>query len=417
MKPEDIILPSPLAKDDVKSIILGACFFASGGGGPLQMALNMLDRMPEEAFSDKSLTPINADELEDDKMAFVVCDMGSPDQAIKYGKGYSAPVNAFKALKGYLEKKGEKVSYLMPIEMGAVNTLLPYYIASKWKAETGEEIRVINGDPSSRSVPTIGLTLLHTKGNRIPICPAVVASDGEEEFESQLFEDPNIDPDTLQYAAGKFVAGWDKVGGLACYPARGSDLKNEEGKNQLIRGSMGLAWKTGQMIRNGEPLENLQKFLQEMEPPIKIYMLIEDAMNVPPEEILDIGKYLLQNQQTEESLYVYYENENLLVWRPAKDERLMGDLRAMGPDIISFLTSRDKTPITGGGVVPKGTPVSNADTLLNYRYTVIGMNAHNNIRNPPMVINFVKTIEETIRQIDKKAINITEYYPIEELNP
>ena len=200
MKPEDIILPSPLAKDDLKNIIYGSCFFASGGGGPLKMAIDFLDKMNFDS-DDKKLICINTDQIDPDKKAFIVADMGSPDQALEHHLGYTAPVNAYKALKDYLKNKGETVSYLLPFELGAVNTLLPFYIVSK----VDDDIQVINGDPAGRSVPTIGMTLFHTKGVPIAICPAAVASDSDrntQKYKTIIFDDPDIDPDDLEYKAG-----------------------------------------------------------------------------------------------------------------------------------------------------------------------------------------------------------------------
>lgn len=135
---QDIELPNPLTPEDIKKIIYGACFMGSGGGGPLGMALKLHSKIKESVYY------INPNEMESNKKGFVVCDVGSPKHAKKdSGLGDTAPVNAFNTMKEYLENKGDTVSYLLPMELGTVNTLLPLYIASKLK-ETGEKILVVN---------------------------------------------------------------------------------------------------------------------------------------------------------------------------------------------------------------------------------------------------------------------------------
>ena len=96
--------------------------------------------------------------------------MGSPDAA-KEGKGFTAPVNVYQVMANLMSGQGTQVSYLMPVELGAVNTLLPFFVA----AQMANPLPVINADPSGRAVPQLDMTLLDVAG--LPICPAAVASD------------------------------------------------------------------------------------------------------------------------------------------------------------------------------------------------------------------------------------------------
>jgi len=221
--------PFPLSNSDLKNIVYGACFFASGGGGPIAMALDFLKKI------NKTVYFINTDRLEPDKYCVAIADMGSPDAA-KEGKGYTAPFNVFEVLSAYLEKQGDDAAYLLPFELGAVNTLIPFYVASKMDSP----IPVINADPSGRAVPELEMTLLDLAGT--PICPGAVASDTAPDgtYQSQMFF--NLDPGQLEDESRDVVIGYGGVGGLACYPIIGSQLNstNPDNEKKLIQGPWGF---------------------------------------------------------------------------------------------------------------------------------------------------------------------------------
>ena len=108
-----------LNKDDLKALIYGACFFASGGGGPISMALQFLTKI------NKDVPLIQRQTLSANEKIVILADMGSPDAATE-GRGYTAPVNAYKTISAYIkEKESKDIAYFMPIETGAVNSLIP----------------------------------------------------------------------------------------------------------------------------------------------------------------------------------------------------------------------------------------------------------------------------------------------------
>jgi len=418
--------PTILKREDLKAIILGSCFFASGGGGPLQTALHYMEKIPDKAFDDGKVKIISTDKLENDKLAVVVCDVGSPDAMMKNPDlGNTVPIDAYQELKQNGGIEGE-VAYLLPIEIGAINTLVPFYVA----AFVDDDLHIINGDPSGRAVPTIGLTLLHTSGEQtVPICPAAVATGLSPKERKQVYKNKNIDPYLLEYAAGTMIKQGGKVGGLACYPVKGELLKTPgnteivtDTRNRLIQGTIGLCWEVGKMMLKDQDektdhldfIEQLWKLLKSHN--IKSYILIEEATAYPPARgdstmILDVGKYIMKSGDQE--LWIYFENENLMAYQPAKETPpdippLMALFSAMAPDTISFLTATDD-------IYPAGTPVSNADVHPCQKYTVLGLAADRRVRNEPMIINFGKTINEILQQIEPGTHEILTYFPIEGL--
>jgi len=164
-----------LNRDDLKALIYGACFFASGGGGPISMALQFLTKI------DKNIPLIQSQALKPDEKIVILADMGSPDAATE-GRGYTAPVNAYKTISSYIQKTDNKdIAYFMPIETGAVNSLIPFFISS----QLDTPVPVVDADPSGRAVPQLNETLLDI--NAQAICPAAVASDTEASMGYPVF--------------------------------------------------------------------------------------------------------------------------------------------------------------------------------------------------------------------------------------
>tara|TARA_B110001454_G_scaffold67805_2_gene66154 strand:+ start:4989 stop:5582 length:594 start_codon:yes stop_codon:yes gene_type:complete len=164
-----------LNRDDLKSLIYGACFFASGGGGPISMALQFLTKI------DKNIPLIQSQALKPDEKIVILADMGSPDAATE-GRGYTAPVNAYKTISSYIQKTDNKdIAYFMPIETGAVNSLIPFFISS----QLDTPVPVVDADPSGRAVPQLNEILLDI--NAQAICPAAVASDTEASMGYPVF--------------------------------------------------------------------------------------------------------------------------------------------------------------------------------------------------------------------------------------
>lgn len=150
-----IAQPFPVEKSDLKKIVYGACFFASGGGGPISMAIDFLDKI------NKTVYFINTDKLELDKYCIAIVDMGSPD-AGKEGKGYTAPVNVFKVMADYLSKQGDAVSCILPLNSALLILLFHFMWLPRWIWP----IPVINADPAGRAVPELEMTLLTAAGTR-----------------------------------------------------------------------------------------------------------------------------------------------------------------------------------------------------------------------------------------------------------
>lgn len=384
----------PLTNSDLTNIVFGACFFASGGGGPVSMAQTFLSRITKTVYF------INTEDLASGELALVVADMGSPDAA-KEGKGFTAPVNVYQVMAQLMSGQGTAISYLMPIELGAVNTLLPFFVASQMDTP----LPVINADPSGRAVPQLDMTLLDVAG--LPICPAAVASDTDPasgQYQSTLFY--NLTPEQLEDQSRDVVVSYGGVGGLACYPIDGGQLNrnNPVNEDRLIQGSIGLCWNIGQQILKYEPLLNLQRLLSSFSV-YNIQFITGTITKIDNRTHggFDVGKVIVTDSNGNE-FWIYYKNESLLAWDPQFNQP-----RAIAPDGIVFLLAQDFE-------FPVGTPVTNADIQQGISYTIMGLGAFEKLRNPTLEALFLQNIQEVLAAFPEDHVSVTQYIPIENLN-
>jgi len=157
-----------LMKKDINYIVHGACFLGSGGGGSVGLALLFIDNMISDA---DVMYYVNPDNLESHRNVSLVAVLGSPEKMLD-GFGQTAALNAFYEMNNYLAQFGqEPLGYLMPVEMGAINTLIPFIISAS------KGIAVINGDPSGRAVPEMSMNLFNI--NKLSLNPVILTSDTE----------------------------------------------------------------------------------------------------------------------------------------------------------------------------------------------------------------------------------------------
>jgi len=394
MRKELVHQSFPLTNTDLTNIVFGACFFASGGGGPVSMAQTFLSRITKTVYF------INTEDLDSGKLALIVADMGSPDAA-KEGKGFTSPVNVYNVMATLMSGQGVDISYLMPIELGAVNTLLPFFVAS----QLDNPLPVINADPSGRAVPQLDMTLLDVAG--LSICPAAVASDTDPttgQYQSQLFY--NLTPEQLEDQSRNVVVSYGGVGGLACYPIDGSQLNRDIPGNEdrLIQGSIGLCWNIGQQILTYQSLLNLQRLLDSFSV-YNIQFITGTITKIDNRTSggFDVGKITVTDN-TGADFWIYYKNESLLAWDPTYNQP-----RAMAPDGIVFMLAQEYE-------FPAGTPVTNADIQQGISYTIMGLGAFEKLRNATLENLFLQNIQQVLAAFPEDHISITQYIPIENLN-
>lgn len=402
--PHESSLDSKLVTlEDMKALIYGGCFLASGGGGPISMGLMFHQKIQRD------VPLLTAAELTKGKMAAMIADLGSPDKA-KEGYGYTAPVNAFHALDAYLEKtKGESLSYFIPAEIGAVNTLIPFYIAA---TVTDKALAVVNGDSVGRAVPQLNETVFANNG--IPCCPAVVASDDQtahccefsgKPFKSKLFKD--LSPTELENAARDVVSdpAYHQVGGMGLWPVSSDFLQSSAGTAALIQNSVSDAIRLGRTILSYLGDQAISDTLTNLG--IDNYQFMTGTLTQMDNRTsggFDVGKMTFTREDNSE-FWVYYKNESLLAWDPAESRPM-----AIAPDCINMVLAKSTDDYQAG------TPLSTADVIQGNTLTVWGTACSKKMRVDRLEALFLRDIHQILSAFPEDKVTITQYIPIEVLN-
>lgn len=391
-----------LTKKDMSYISYGACFLGSGGGGSIGLAMLFIDKMLNNA---DVMTYVNPDDLEATKNISFIATLGSPDKMFE-GFGQTASLNAFLEMNNYLAQSGqEPLGYLIPVEMGAINTLIPFIISAR------KGISVINGDPCGRAAPEMSMNLFNI--NKLPLNPIILTSDTGDSGHYQKTITQAEDADDAESQARLFAKSHNYLAGMACYPMRGADLNCSilSGKNQakFIQGTVGLAWNLGRNMIESRNYHEFLAFLDSFS--LTGYTLFEGIIINKEERTIsgfDAGKITVSNK--DETFFIYYKNESLLAWNSTRK-----CYAAMGPDSINFLARKDAQPLSNADI--NSNPKKNPKNIpLGTEIGIIGLCAFEKLQNTVLVNLFLANIQETLTAFPEDQIPIPDrYIPLSDL--
>jgi DUF917 family protein len=391
-----------LTKKDISYIVYGACFLASGGGGPIGLALLFMDKMINDA---DVMYYVNPDNLEKNKNIAFVAGLGSPDKIFE-GFGQTVSLNAFREMNDYLTQSGQKpLGYLIPVEMGAMNTLIPFIISAR------KGIAVINGDPCGRAAPEMSMNLFNI--NKLPLNPVILTSDSDESGYYQKLIVQVKDADDAENQARQFAKSHNSTAGMACYPMQGADLNcsilSVKNQAKFIQWTVGLAWNLGRNMIESRNYNGFMGFLNSFS--LTSHKLFEGIITNKEERKIsgfDAGKITVSNG--DETLFIYYKNESLLAWNVTRKCYV-----AMGPDSINFLAKKDAQPFSNADI--HSDPEKNPKNIpLGTEVGIIGLCAYEKLKNAVLVGLFLSNIKETLAAFAEDQIPApNNYIPLSDL--
>lgn len=385
-----------LMKKDINYIVHGACFLGSGGGGSVGLALLFIDNMISDA---DVMYYVNPDNLESHRNVSLVAVLGSPEKMLD-GFGQTAALNAFHEMNNYLAQFGqEPLGYLMPVEMGAINTLIPFIISAS------KGIAVINGDPSGRAVPEMSMNLFNI--NKLSLNPVILTSDTENSGRYQKIAIQVKNASDAENQARQFAKSNNNIAGIACYPMQGSDLNcsmlSDKNLAKFIQWTVGFAWHLGRDIVESRNYNKFLEFLDSFSLPS--YKLFEGIITRKEERTIsgfDAGKITITNG--DETFFVYYKNESLLAWNVTKKCYV-----AMGPDSINFLAKKNAQPFTNADI--NSNPKKNHKNIpLGTDIGIIGLAAYGKMQDTVIVNLFLSSIQETLAAFPEDHVPVPDSY-------
>jgi DUF917 family protein len=338
---------------DMDDLARGAAFLGTGGGGDPYCGRLFAQHMMR-THGEPNLMPVA--ELPDDANCFMVAMMGAPTVIIeKLMNGKDAEL----AVSRLEQATGRKADFIIPAEIGGVNSTLPIAFA----AQRG--LPIIDGDGMGRAFPEIQMATFNVYG--VPICPVVLAND---HMESVVIETPDA---KSAEDIGRAVA---MRMGLAVMFS-GYVMTGAQVKQAAVPGTISLALGIGRAIREGrhagDPVDAILRFLRTTEYFKHCGVLFDGKVVDLLRETtrgFSVGKCVLEALDgSGKTMEVTFQNEHLVA-------RSDGRVLTIVPDLICMVDRETAEPIT--------------TEALRYgqRLKVIGVSAAPQMRTPAALAVF-----------------------------
>ncbi|MDP3847270.1 MAG: DUF917 domain-containing protein [Pseudomonas sp.] len=379
-----------LGRIDLEPLLLGGCFFGSGGGGTLLSARHLVahfrqgDYYPSERI--RIVTVAEAVNGESVMLAY----MGAPE-AIADCMYPDGPVRAIQLVQERLAREGRELAYLVPPESGALGFVVACLVAARLG------LAVIDADGAGRAVPS--LPMLTFAAAQVTPRPAFLVSQTGLSVELNVTpqETPGKAPDYANDAAviieqmmRPIVADpqFGEFGGLAIWIMAPGLLA----KALPIQGTLARALTLGRALQRGQiaTAQAMIAFLQQQFG-LQAYAISGtghfESAEVSTAGGFDIGKVHIRDGETRIS--VIYENESLLAWDNLSPQPL-----SMAPDSIAyFVEGPGNAVLSNGDVVQADGSISPA--LQQRRVTLLAWQAEPQLREPGGLIlwSFMQLLE------------------------
>ncbi|RLT93242.1 DUF917 domain-containing protein [Ketobacter sp.] len=365
-------------KEDMEIIVNGASFLASGGGGGVQSANDVIKNIV--SFADQ-VAVAEPHEVHDDARLLVICGVGAPDAPnlnFKLSPGYG--------LEGLQTMTGESYHYVLPIEVGAMNSMIPLLACAQF------DIPFVDADGAGRSVPQMSMCSYALRGfstretlvvseedDQYPLHP-----DNAEDMEAQV---RNIVSTKLQDAGT--VATWSLTGRQIHSPGA------------LVPGSLAVARSIGKAMASASPLAAVQEIIATCYPAQAVILRrgkVTAATN-RVQDGFDVGTVTLQEGTRQVTLY--FVNESLLA---TIDDGSNPVAFILGPDMICSM-----------GV--DGTPMTNSEICSQFaaghkvEITLLWVQAVDTIRVPSMFFKYLALLLQKFGEVNLTGYRFLEDVP------
>ena len=363
-----------LRRKELENIVTGATLLGSGGGGSPRGGLTLVESALKA--SPQGIRLVGPEDIPDFEMAAMVAGIGS--LAALFQKGFDVEATyAFEAIQRIYSMIGQKVTYLVPGEIGGFNSITPMYVAAV------KNLPVIDADGCGRAVPELENSLFYLYG--VPNSPCVLA-DRNGNIVVLYTNDP-MDAYTCELIARHVTTAFGMSAAFATWTLNGETLRRALALNTVTK-----CEKIGEAIRSA---------VSAGRDPVKAateaaggYELVRGAITDLTTRTVagfDFGTTTIEGilSYKGKKLKIDFKNENIIAWKAE------GKPLVMAPDLICLMTI-------------KGEPLTNADTKKDMEVAVIGIPAPDKWRKDPKGF-------EVWKHILQKMGYTGEYAPLEKL--
>ena len=376
-----------LSTADIESLLLGGCFFGSGGGGTLTSARSLASHFKRgDYYPSDRVQVVSVDEV-DAGDTVMVAYLGSP-AAINGATYPEGPVEAVRQIQERLAASGRRLAYVVPPESGALGFLVACLVAAKL------ELAVIDADGAGRAVPSLP-QLTYAADGVNPRPTFLVSQSGlcveldvkprgdangcfSHQQDVSAIIDQMLRPIVAESDFGQF-------GGLAIWIMEPSRLQSA----LPIRGTLTRALTLGRALQSGN-IENAGQLLDFLSARFKLpaRSIFGPARFISAEldtsTGFDLGKVRLQ--AGDKICTVLYQNESLLTWVNDQPQPV-----CMAPDSIAyFVEGEGQSVFSNGDLVLADGSLNPA--LLNRTVTLVGILAASELQQGLILSSFMNLL-------------------------
>ncbi len=331
--------------NDLCDFIEGATFFATGGGGPKDVAHDLL--MDSGILS---VDVIKSLDVSDDMQLAFVAEVFAPS-SIEVNKDFKAAVLSFENL---VNPPAGTETGVLPGEVGAINSIIPAIVAGLSGAF------LIADTQTDRALPTLDMGLFQLN---VPFLRLDMLNDKGEIVAQNEYPATDLDSMLLEDDVEAGMEGHPElngVGGFASYPMSGSDLKRYYNNQSrlLLPNTFDYARHVGELMK--EPGHVNQIFLAiqdwlnllygpDQYKPYNIFTgYLIGAKQVHAEQDHGRADFISSDPLRSLGARVYYSNENMIAYYTlcilVRGEPQIIELgpMAMGPDSVCYLLTDTK---------------------------------------------------------------------------
>lgn len=340
----------------MRDIAKGATFLGAGGGGALDNGLTLVGEL--EAAGKAEVTVVECSEMGDSDWAVSVAGVGSPMMFKVNPSGEplfpEGPI-VFRAMRKALAAEGRDARFLIPIEVGGLNTLIALW------ASAMEGVPVVDADGTGRAVPSFAALLFGVWD--VPASPLVMAGMNLGSMDTITITMGNPkDSAALENIARHISMAHNGKDAVCTYPVNRSMIESF-----LVPGALTLQQKVGEALKNAKSLEEFSFALSALTKSRLAIVGKITKVERKVEAAHDLGRTVIQglSGKPDDALIIEVKNENIL----ARDAA--GKVIGTCPDLMCYLD------------VDTMTPLSNADTAEGQTVAVFGAKAHENFYRTP----------------------------------
>lgn len=346
-----------LGKEELEDIVWGSTILGAGGGGSPHDGLNLVKQIKSK------VVVFDIEDLPENANAVVVAGIGSPKAMIEKGFGPEA-VFAYEAIKNMAAVGGIDLAYLMPGEIGGLNTMTPLYVASL------KGIPVVDADGNGRAVPELSTGLYPIY--KIPTSPLVVANKAGDVIVAYL-KDP-LDTTMAETIARTAAVSFGMLAAFATWIVNRGTIKK-----YLMPNSISKSEKIGRAIRKSKTsgMDTVKEVIS-ITGGRELFRGNIKRIETRTVEGFDFARTTIEGiaNYRGKTFNIDSKNENMIGWQ---DEKPI----IMVPDLISMMTT-------------EGKPLTNADTKEGMDIAVLGIPAPEPWKRIPEGFNCWQPILENL---------------------